>query len=261
MKKVLWVAGILIVLLAIATIIATVSQKTIKTEKTVKNDEITNIKIKGNVGDITLVKGNDDTFSIVQVSNSKKHTLEVEENGDTLVINSHIKKFFSLNLSLQAAKTPTLRVTVPARVYQDITLSNSVGDIKIDDIEGTNLTIKTTTGDIKATKLTAKDIELTSTVGDVKVYQINGDIEAKTSTGDVTVVSKESDRNIEVSSSVGDIVITLPKEPKDANVKGKTTLGDVQLFGKEDKDILFGAGTYKISGKTSTGDVTIDANE
>lgn len=261
MKKVLWVAGILIVLLAIASIIATVNQKTIKTEKTVKNDKIIDIKIKGNVGDITLVKGNDDTFSIVQVSNSKKHTLEVEENGDTLVINSHIKKFFSFDLSLQAVKTPTLRVTVPARVYQDITLSNSVGDIKIDDIEGTNLTVKTSTGDIKATKLTAKDIELTSTVGDVKVYKTNGDIEVKTSTGDVTVVSKESDKNIEASSSVGDIVITLPKEPKDANVKGKTTLGDVQVFGKENKDISFGNGTYKISGKTSTGDVTIDANE
>lgn len=261
MKKVLWIAGILFGLLAVITIISTVNQKTIKTEKTVKNDEITNIKIKGDVGDITVVKGNGDTFSIEQVSNSKKQTLDVEEKGDTLVIDSKIKKFFSFDLSLGAMKTPKLQVTVPARVYHDVTISVSVGDIKIEDIEGATIAVKTRTGDIQATKVTATDIELTSTTGDVDAQQIIGDIKAKTVTGDVTTVSKENNKNIEVSSSVGDIRITVPQEPKDARVKGKTTVGDIKLFGKNENELSFGNGTYKISGKITTGDITIDAKE
>ena len=263
MKIVLWVAGILIGLLTIGTVISTINQKTVKTEKTIKNDDIKNIKIKGNVGDITVVKGNNDTFSIEQVYSNKKHILDVQEKGDTLIINSNVKNFISFDLSFMfnTEKEKDLKVTLPARVYDEITISNSVGDMKVEDVEGKTIVVKTSTGDIHTNQLTAKQITLTSTIGDVSAYKINGDIKAKTSTGEVTIVSKENNTNIEASSTLGDVHITIPQEPKDARVKGKTTLGDIKLFGKNEDDLLFGNGTKKISGKTSTGDITIDTNE
>lgn len=83
---------------------------------------------------------------------------------------------------------------------------------------------------------------------------------AETTGGDVDVIDHDPKYDVKASTTAGDVDIRLLEKPKDATVSGKTFAGEVEIFKEETKSVTIGSGKVKISGQTSGGDVTIEAN-
>ncbi|WP_459500053.1 DUF4097 family beta strand repeat-containing protein [Bacillus sp. C1] len=231
-------------------------------EKVIKNETIKKLEIGLDAGDVTIQQGNDSSFYIKQTGNIEKQKVSIEEQGDTLKVQGKIKKGISLDFSFLSFgfKTPKITIIVPERLYQEIKVSSSAGEIAVNDVKSERVEAATLGGDVEIERVTAKKVEGSSKAGEVKMKKVSGKVVAKTTSGDVDVIDHDSKYDLEASSTAGDVDIRLLEKPQDATVSGKTFAGEVSIFKEEDREITIGNGSVKISGNTSAGDVTIEVN-
>ncbi|MDZ5606851.1 DUF4097 family beta strand repeat-containing protein [Bacillus pseudomycoides] len=231
-------------------------------EKVIKNEAIKNLEIDLDAGNVMIQKGNDSSFYIKQSGNIAKQKVSIDEQGDTLKIQGRVKKGLSFDFSFLSFgfKTPGVTIVVPERSYQEIKVSSSAGEITVSDVKGERVDASTLGGDVEIERVTAKKVEGSSKAGEVKMKKVSGKVVAKTKSGEVDVIDHDSKYDLEASSTAGDVDIRLLEKPQDATVSGKTFAGEVRIFKEEERDVTLGNGSVKISGQTSAGDVTIEAN-
>ena len=230
-------------------------------EKVIKNEAIKNLEIDLDAGDVTVQKGNDSSFYIKQSGNIANQKVSIDEQGDTLKIQGKVKKGISLDFSFLSFgfKAPGVTIVVPDRAYQDIKVSSSAGEITVNDVKSERVEAATLGGDVEIERVTAKKVEGSSKAGEIKMKKVSGKVVAKTTSGDVDVIDHDSKYDLEASSTAGDVDIRLLEKPQDATVSGKTFAGEVKVFKEEERKVVVGNGSVKISGQTSAGDVTIEA--
>lgn len=231
-------------------------------EKVIKNEEIRNLEIDLDAGDVTVQKGNDSSFYIKQSGNIAKQKVSIDEERDTLKIQGKVKKGPSFDFSFFTfgLKTPGITIVVPERSYQEIKVSSSAGEITVSDLKGERIDVSTLGGDVEMERVTARKVEGSSKAGEVKMKKVSGKVVAKTTSGDVDIVDHDPKYDLEASSTAGEVDIRLLQKPQDATISGKTFAGEVEIFKEEKKNVTLGNGSVKISGQTSAGDVTIEAN-
>lgn len=110
--------------------------------------------------------------------------------------------------------------------FKDLTISSTSGDIKMGNVNATNIKIESISGDIKLGNLTDEDLRLKTVSGDIRVESAKGKIEAKTTSG--TIEIKELEGNVELTSISGDIKSDNFKVTGDSRVK--TTSGNVRMY-------------------------------
>lgn len=134
--------------------------------------------------------------------------------------------------------------------FEDLTISSTSGDIKMRDIEAKSIGIETVSGDIKLQNLkednlklktTSGDIfvesaegkiEIRSTSGDISMGNIVGEIEAKTTSGEIE--SRKIEGNAEMQSVSGNIECEDFRITGDSNIK--TTSGEVKMYLNEESN-------------------------
>ncbi|EOP51630.1 DUF4097 family beta strand repeat-containing protein [Bacillus pseudomycoides] len=266
MKKILLVA-VACIIIGVVGISQTYS-KTVdaaekgETERVIKNEAIKNLEIDLDAGDVTVQKGDDSSFYIKQSGNTTKQKISIDEKGDILKVQGKIKKGISFDFSFLSFgfKTPGVTIVVPERSYQEIKVSSSAGEITVNDVKSERVEATTLGGDVEIERVTAKKVEGSSKAGGIKMKKVSGKVVAKTTSGDVDVIDHDSKYDVEASSTAGDVDIRLLEKPQDATVSGKTFAGEVKVFKEEERNVVVGNGSVKISGQTSAGDVTIEAN-
>lgn len=229
-------------------------------EKVIKNEAIKSLEIELDAGDIVVQKGNDSSFYIKQSGDIAKQKVDIEEQGNTLKVQGKVKKGPSFNLSFLnfGFKTPRITVVVPERVYQEVRVKSSAGEITVSDLKGEHIEIATLGGDVEVERVMAKKVEGSSKAGEVKMKKVSGNVVAKTTGGDVDIIDHDPTYDLEASSTAGEVDIRLLQKPQNATVSGKTFAGEVSIFNEEDRNVTIGNGSVKISGQTSAGDVTIE---
>lgn len=130
--------------------------------------------------------------------------------------------------------------------FENLTISSTSGDIKMANIEAKNIKIESTSGDIKLQDLTENNLELKTVSGDIKVDSAKGKIGIKTTSG--TIEIKRIEGNVELNSISGDIKSDDFKLVGDSRVK--TTSGDVRMYLNQESNC-------KIKTKSVSGDVTL----
>ncbi|MBY7121640.1 DUF4097 family beta strand repeat protein [Bacillus sp. 16GRE42] len=245
MKKILLVAIACIIIGVIG--ISQTYEKAVQTaeegnkEDVIKNETLINIEVKLDAGDIVVQKSPDSSFYVKQSGDVRKQEVLITEDGDTLKIIGEREKGASFDFSFYNFKiqTSTLTILVPERLYQDIKVNSSAGQIEMSDV--------------KSDRVSAGTL-----AGEVNLKKVIGKVTAKTASGDVYVVDHDPKYDVEASSTAGDVDITLLEKPQDAVITGQSTAGEVMIFNEENKNITIGNGSKKISGKTAAGDVTIE---
>jgi DUF4097 and DUF4098 domain-containing protein YvlB len=187
---------------------------------TVDADEIINLDVNNNVGDITIQRGSSDEIVVNYTKIAKSFTkdlardtlneisLKVEKpSADRVVISvdQGNDQFFCGNRDDQfvcGSASIDLTISVPEELY--LTVTNNVGDIKIENILARDLQVASDTGDIHFDgELGASgSYSLESDTGDL-VMVLPGDtfvaLDAETSVGDLDL----SDFNISVDEERG----------------------------------------------------------
>jgi len=166
------------------------------------------------------------------------------------------------------AATNSGDITIPNITAKNVSLSSTSGDVKIDtvctDINGSvgTVNITTSSGDIKADQLTG-EMDIESTSGEITVKQLTGGTQIKSSSG--SIESKTISGNAQFETTSGDIKVqcidgVVTAEASSGNVEiyegsgertVRTTSGDIQLQGVD--------GTWDI--QSSSGEVWIKAQE
>ncbi|MGG0185198.1 DUF4097 family beta strand repeat-containing protein [Bacillus rhizoplanae] len=231
-------------------------------QKQFKNDQIKNINVDTDVGDVVIEKGKTDSFEIRYSGDQEKRKLDVNEKGETLQVEVKTKKkhIFDFSFFSFGFKGESLIVAVPERVYNQIEIETEAGNIQVRDIQSENVSAHTAAGEVEMKQIKSNNVNTSSSAGDIVLHKVEGKVLAEATAGNIEVTQHNPQYSIEAESAAGDVNIQLQEVPKDAVVKGSSHAGDVKIFGKENKEITLGNGKVQISGETAAGDVKIKTN-
>ncbi|WP_294344559.1 DUF4097 family beta strand repeat-containing protein [uncultured Clostridium sp.] len=164
-----------------------------------------------NDNNVRLVVKNSTSFDGEVVMKKENENLNIKENKSTKEIGSN-------------RKNRKIEIYIPREYKNDISLSNGVGDIKMEDVNGDNVSIGNGTGDMDITKINVKELVINSGVGDTTLNLDKSPKNMKISggTGDCDIKIKEVNGDITYSGGVGDLSIIVPEN---APIKIKTSSG------------------------------------
>jgi DUF4097 and DUF4098 domain-containing protein YvlB len=164
----------------------------------------------------------------------------------------------TINFSHQHGNTGDLIFDVLIPDQYNTKMNTSGGDISVSGSINGNINGKTSGGDIKLDN-TNGDINMTTSGGDISANNVNGNCNLRTSGGDITlgIVSGE----VKVSTSGGDIRVKSAKKVLQVNTSG----GDIEINDADGDvkattsggDINIGNVTGQANIHTSGGDITL----
>lgn len=137
---------------------------------------------------------------------------------------------------------------------EEIIIKSVSGDIRVGKIEGNKIQMKTTSGEIKSKETTANTIQVKSVSGDIELGNTKGEVEAKSTSGNIILNQFLIEGNSELGSVSGEITIYLAQE-SNCKIKTRTTSGNVKLpdgnstIGKEP---YYNLNIHTISGNIKT---------
>ncbi|WP_432355480.1 DUF4097 family beta strand repeat-containing protein [Sporosarcina sp. A2] len=226
-------------------------------------------------------------------SNEKLH-LSAEVQGDLLVVKlkSLRPRFMMFSFSMKAV---VLKVSIPKKLYEAITLKTNNGRIyaekllcqalrvdsdngriQLREIATRLLETKTDNGIIEVTntqsdRISAKSdngrIEMRHVEGDeiavktdngrIELSHVNGNIVGETDNGRITLLTGSLDRNIDMHTDNGSILIQSETKPTNVSIHVKTDHGRVDVFGEKNSRTDFGSCEHKIRLKSDNGRITV----
>ena len=212
---------------------------------------------------------------------------DVEMTSTTGSINTNSSEIKAINnVTLEAAKDITNKNIITAG--KDILVSNVNGDLLLNKLEGGNIALNTTNGNITLTgnstanagniKVTlgtatkdgitvngnlvaSNNVDISSTTGNVAItgdITAKNDVLAKVETGDINITGDTTGANdVAINTTDGDITVKGDTEATTGNVTMGATTGDVTLSGNTTAK----AGDIKVTLGTATkGGITVNGN-
>jgi hypothetical protein len=141
-------------------------------------------------------------------------------------------------------------VTVPKDLA--VTIKTSSGDLKVTGLGGTT-TLKSSSGRIKADAVTG-DLAMDTSSGNLEATGLSGgSVTGKSSSGSVELEFVKAPTKVEARTSSGDVSVLLPRGDETYRVDADTKSGDESTRVKSDP-----ASTRIITLETSSGDATVD---
>ncbi len=173
----------------------------------------------------------------------------------------------------------TLKVYLPEKEYQSISISQGNGFIDIDGFAAKDINISTDNGRIVASNLNSETATFESDNGKVEVSNVNagkiitdsenGAIELNNVTGElygsvdngrITVNVDEITQSMDFESENGEIVINTKTQPTDIRFDVETDNGSVDILDQYDGDAVIGNGSTLVKLKASNGRIKVDAS-
>lgn len=203
-----------------------------------------NIVIDCAVSDVELVKGNSGEV-VFEYCESKKFNVEISNENNAIKFRQKEKIFTWFgNWFL---KKNTVKVILPADFNGNLTLKTTTGELKADlnSLDVKNLTISVTTGKIYISSASVSgDIRINATTGNINVEntKAEGNFHGELTTGkcDYEIDCK----NIELTSTTGKITFEI-KNADEINLKSTTGDIDGTIYGDQ--------GDFSIDYHTTTG--------
>ncbi|PGT82432.1 MULTISPECIES: DUF4097 family beta strand repeat-containing protein [Bacillaceae] len=293
MKKAVMFAFFLIVVgiagsvvTAATTDVFSLEKREIVQQEEVKGTEIQQIEVGTSSTNIKMVPSKGDSIEVkltgkVSEKLKDKYKLVITEEGDK--VNIHVKNqdlYFYVGFSFIELN---LEIEVPEKDYQSLVVESSSGDIDISQLKveefsaeassgditidqmsvSTNNKMEASSGTINVKNSSAKAFDVGASSGDIILRNVDGHVEAETSSGSIEMNNKQVTGNINAVASSGDVIIGFDESPKSLSVDFRGSSGDgiieLEGFSYEDKSEnsingKIGSGEYELKVRTSSGD-------
>lgn len=198
-------------------------------ESIVKKEKITedikDVTIDWIIGDVTIHKTDKKEIEIIQRTSesiAKDRLFSIKVSDNALYIQDRNKnRFFSF---FNWPRPSSLDVYLPEKVYDSFSFSGASTDFYSDPIEGKQLTIDSTSGDVEING-TFKESLLSITSGHLKSKNLVSDLlTVEMTSGDVDLEGSFKDINLDITSGVLEILSTtmlnkLNSESTSGNIK------------------------------------------
>ncbi|MGN1401958.1 MAG: DUF4097 family beta strand repeat-containing protein [Bacillus sp. (in: firmicutes)] len=239
---------------AVLTAKAYFSDKEETITKTYSPEDIHHIAIDTAASDIEIVRGNQDAeISIIYPDKQQPSTIELQDN--TLKITSNkMANLIGFNIKNKQEK---IILSLPEKLYGNISIKNSVGATLLKDLTTGNVKVQTSTGAVKLVQVTTDNIAIEAEVGAISVEHSRGQMVLENGTGTIQIKTDELTDPIEASTEIGAIQILTKKKPNDVFITAYTEIGSTQIYGEKTSAYKQGDSSTEITLKTTTGGITV----
>jgi lia operon protein LiaG len=277
MKKVVYLMLLLFIVGVVGTLVSvsasggfSLDTYNVHDKTVVNNVDISRVEIDLSSSDVTVNSSDSDEITVelngkISKKLKKKLKLDVQEKGQTLKIGLTGEDQIIFNIGVLIVDT-NVEVFIPQKIYDSIKIDTSSGDILIQDLKAKETIFETSSGDIIASNLYTEVNRFHSSSGEMELSNVTGDIEAKSSSGDMIIDYLNANGNLDAKTSSGDVNVTYQDEPNSLAIdfQGSSGEGDVSLDGvnfeeKSENAIrgMIGSGHFKLKVETSSGDFTL----
>lgn len=269
MLKKLTVAAILLTILGIggSVLTYTASNQSIdmNESQTINYENIDAIEIETISTDVEIIASNDQQDARIELKGRTNDTnppvLSVKEQGSKLIIDLQSEKkdiqWFQLSPNF-APDTLALKVYVPEKLLNSITVGGVSADLYLDNIHAETMTFKSTSGDIDAYNLQFENAYIQTVSGDVGIDELVGKIAIKTTSGDISLAMMSLSYPIQIDSTSGDVELVTENELTDVKFKIQSVSGDINILDEYNGSTVIGNGTTLAEIETTSGDISVE---
>jgi len=176
---------------------------------TIENVNVRNLIVHADVSDVIILPAEDESIRIEFSGMRASEVLQVNEAVDTLTVDVRCDRGVSFIGFGFRRYEEILTIYMPTSLYENIDVSNDVGDIDISGILATEITVRNDVGDIY---LKCDGFGL---------------IDVRSSIGNISLEVANVNRNIQLKNDVGDIEFLVGEEPENVRIMASSTIGSV----------------------------------
>lgn len=221
-------------------------QVSYETKEYVADKEFKSLKINVETIDVKFVKAEDDKCKITyDEEKGYSHTFDIK--NDTLeVIETCNLKWYE-KMFRWTMVCPKMEVALPENVYENVSLTLATGELDIENFEFKNIEIKSSTGDVSLVSVNVTEkIDINVSTGEVELSNVTSNVcTINSSTGDVKLNRTVIQDALKIKASTGGVRFT---ESDALTIDVKTSTGDIN------GSIL---SPKSFQAKSSTGDVNV----
>ncbi|WP_277678238.1 DUF4097 family beta strand repeat-containing protein [Gracilibacillus dipsosauri] len=278
LKKVLLGAFICIIVGGLGTIFSyrMYAQSSSVETKEINAENIENIKMKVDNQRVEVIPTSGTTIKAELtregITNS---TFTVEEKDDTAEIQIEDKErsFFSFHFHNWKQK---LKLFIPEKDYQAITIKVNNGELEMEEVRTTDLEVDTNNGEIDMNHLQTVTsmistnngsihlediisdyIQVSTKNGEIEMSDIIGDLKGRTNNGSISLVTSDLDRPIDLETHNGKINIQTEKEPTNVRFDTSVYNGKITILDDTNFSNIIGDGDNLVKLKTYNGSIKV----
>lgn len=142
---------------------------------------------------------------------------------------------------------------VAGHPYEALTLRTTSGSMRADAVSAGRFAARTTSGSLSVASLAAGSSEISSTSGSIKLTGVSGDLSATSVSGEVEVSYTAMPGKLDVQTTSGSVRVQLPTDAS-FTLDARSTSGDVTCrFPMVVQDSSGGGGHHVLAGKVGSG--------
>lgn len=211
---------------------------------------VTRVDLNADVAIVNVQKG--ETFSVT-CEGIVEEDFELEINGNELEIEYDRDKFISFGFG---GDVGTITVTLPEKVYEEISIEQGVGEIYVSDIECNILKIDCGVGESNYRNIKAASCDVEIGVGECEIRDsLLGSAKIGGGVGDFTINNSDFTVGCVIEGGVGEINLNLISDTY--SVRADNGIGNV-VFNGEKVSSKTGSGTIVIDAECGVGDININ---
>lgn len=220
--------------------------------------------------DINVVTEDREDILVKYIDYSKKDEEEfiivVEEDSKCIIIKEEKNRNQNILFNLNFDGNRELLIRLPHKYKESFAVKTVSGDLEINYIDSESFRFSSVSGDLSADIIYSVDSVLKTTSGDCEINLFRGNILFSSVSGDLDIKYEQLDGDINLKNVSGDMTLLLPRLSQ-FELVGKTISGDIEcdfpltIIGSSRKGRLrgqVGSDEYTISASTTSGDITIE---
>ncbi|KZE03973.1 DUF4097 family beta strand repeat-containing protein [Bacillus mycoides] len=288
MKKIILASTAVIVIGGLAFCLKGVGAKSFEKENSFEVDRIEEIEINKESWNIEIKNTKSKKITIAvegKQEDKKKDPVTIKDDEKKIVVNQKDQKggFFE---GFSFGKKGTIYISIPKDGIDTITMNNSSGDIKMNDVTTKNLVISNGSGAGKIEGLSAnkgkfiskdgefslknsslKELNIASTTGDNYITNVNSpEIKVTSKDGEVSIKDIKEGKSLFVETKSGDIAVSYKKAPTSLAFTANSDSSDITVNLDEFKkrkntenliEGMIGDGTNKVELLSSKGVINV----
>ena len=181
---------------------STVKSNNIIFDKTYKMEDINNIDINQDAGDIIFKETSDDDIQVI-VYGENESDVDVNLDQNSLSIdNTRTKKFAFFNFGITAKD---IIVYIPSTYSKEIKIKSDCGKCELSDLENAAVDIDCNAGNVKLG--TIKNANITCDCGNVEIKEILNACDIKVDCGNIEIDTISIKENSTIKADLGNIDI------------------------------------------------------
>lgn len=164
----------------------------------------------------------------IESSNNKvsiilRDDFKIFTGSNNIKLDIYLPKNYSKDINV---KNTTGSVNIAGMTLNDLDIDTTTGKILLEDLTLNKLNTSCTTGGIEADSVKTTEAKARLTTGTAKFSDFTGNIDAKGTTGSISIDYKEFNNNIRAVVTTGSITIRLP-EKSEFSLNAHTTTGRI----------------------------------